>query len=70
MTHWKLALIELVHPGADGVVRVVTIRTNEGTFKSPIQQIAALPKVMRRQRQVKVVSLTTVHVERYVRNVR
>lgn len=58
----KLELIEQIHPSADRVVRVVTIRNSEGTFKRSIQQIAALPEVHagipggygRKQRQVKV----------------
>ncbi|KMQ88394.1 hypothetical protein RF55_12134 [Lasius niger] len=40
---WGLARITEVHPGPDGRVRVVTVRTAESTFKRPIAQICRLP---------------------------
>lgn len=43
-TVWKLARIVSVHPGDDGVVRVVTIRTKEGDcYKRPVVQLSLLP---------------------------
>ena len=30
--HWPTAVITDVHPGKDGIVRVVTLRTQEGKF--------------------------------------
>lgn len=42
-TEWKIALIDKIHPGADGVIQVMKICTNEGTFKRPTQQVAVLP---------------------------
>lgn len=42
-TAWKLGRIELVHPGDDGVVRVVTVRTNVGIYKRPVVKLTVLP---------------------------
>lgn len=42
-TIWKLGRVELVHPGDDGVVRVVTVRTTDGTYKRPVVKLIALP---------------------------
>jgi hypothetical protein len=42
---WPLAIITDVHPGPDGKVRVVTIKTPQGTFKRPIAKICPLPHV-------------------------
>ncbi|XP_055623288.1 uncharacterized protein LOC129766713 [Toxorhynchites rutilus septentrionalis] len=40
---WPLARIEQIHPGADGVVRVATLRTASGTYKRPISRFFPLP---------------------------
>lgn len=41
---WKLGRINLIHPGDDGVVRVVTVRTKDGdSYKRPVVQLALLP---------------------------
>ncbi|XP_070170845.1 uncharacterized protein [Polyergus mexicanus] len=40
---WELARILDVHPGSDGHVRVVTLRTAKTTLKRPITQICQLP---------------------------
>ena len=41
---WKLATVEQIYPGHDGVVRVVTIRTANGhTFRRPVVKICPLP---------------------------
>ncbi|XP_062713249.1 uncharacterized protein LOC134290197 [Aedes albopictus] len=40
---WPLARITEVHPGADGVIRVVTIRTTRGTYRRPVNRICPLP---------------------------
>ncbi|XP_055543581.1 uncharacterized protein LOC129729124 [Wyeomyia smithii] len=42
-TSWPLARIEEIHPGADGVVRVATLRTATSTYKRPISRIFPLP---------------------------
>lgn len=40
---WKLGRIIATHPGKDGIVRVVTVRTNSGTYKRATTKIAVLP---------------------------
>jgi len=40
---WKLGRIENTHPGQDGVVRVATVRTNDGCIKRPVVKLAVLP---------------------------
>ena len=42
-TAWKLGRVELVHPGDDGVVRVVAVRTSDGTYKRPVIKLTVLP---------------------------
>ncbi|XP_052565872.1 uncharacterized protein LOC128093372 [Culex pipiens pallens] len=42
-TRWKLARISEVHPGADGVVRVVTLKTATKLIKRPVEKICLLP---------------------------
>ena len=42
---WHLARIIKVHPGDDGIIRVVTLKSKGGTFKKPISKIAKLPFV-------------------------
>ena len=41
-TKWELARVIEVYPGKDGLVRVVTIRTSNGTYKRPVTKIALL----------------------------
>ncbi|XP_062557948.1 uncharacterized protein LOC134222815 [Armigeres subalbatus] len=40
---WSLARIIEVHPGDDGVVRVVTVRTTRGIYRRPVNRICPLP---------------------------
>lgn len=40
---WQLGRITEIHPGTDGNVRVVTVRTQNGTFRRGIQKICILP---------------------------
>ena len=40
---WPTAVIQDTHPGTDGIVRVVTVRTSKGLFKRPITKICPLP---------------------------
>lgn len=42
-THWKKGRIQQVHPGADNVVRVVTVKTASGVYKRPAVKIYPLP---------------------------
>ena len=41
-TKWPLARITEIHPGHDGRVRVVTVKTSKGTYKHPIVKIVPL----------------------------
>ncbi|XP_076387400.1 uncharacterized protein LOC143264382 [Megachile rotundata] len=40
---WQLGRIVAVHPGEDGVIRVVTVRTPQGTYKRALKNIVPLP---------------------------
>lgn len=42
-TRWKLGRISELHPGTDGVVRVVTLKTATGYLKRPVEKICLLP---------------------------
>ncbi|XP_055590649.1 uncharacterized protein LOC129742731 [Uranotaenia lowii] len=41
--HWPTARIIQTHPGSDGVVRVVTLRTAKGSCTRPVSKICLLP---------------------------
>lgn len=43
LSKWELARIQEVHPGSDGRIRVVTVRTINSTLKRPIAHICRLP---------------------------
>lgn len=40
---WPLARVDKIHPGVDNIVRVVTLRTKNNTFKRPVNKICPLP---------------------------
>ncbi|XP_049864838.1 uncharacterized protein LOC126366021 isoform X2 [Pectinophora gossypiella] len=40
---WKIGRVSKLHPGTDGVCRVVTVRTEVGEFKRPIVKLCPLP---------------------------
>lgn len=40
---WRLGRVTEVHPGADDVVRVVSVRTQDGVFKRPVAKLVRLP---------------------------
>ncbi|KAJ8949760.1 hypothetical protein NQ318_005083 [Aromia moschata] len=42
---WQLARVVGVHPGADGVVRVATVRTSTGLMKRPVVKLCPLPLI-------------------------
>lgn len=42
-TQWALARITDTHEGTDGLIRVVTVKTKNGSFKRPITKICLLP---------------------------
>ncbi len=39
---WPMAVFVAMHPGPDGLIRAVTIRTNKGTYKRPICELVPL----------------------------
>ena len=41
-TKWPIARIIDVHPGSDQLIRVVTVRTSQGTYKRPVTKVAVL----------------------------
>ncbi|XP_074030835.1 uncharacterized protein [Leptinotarsa decemlineata] len=41
--HWPLAVIQEVHPGKDGIVRTVTLKTNRGMLVRPVIKVCPLP---------------------------
>ena len=40
--HWPTARIIATHPGADGIVRVVTLTTAAGIYKRPVAKVSLL----------------------------
>ncbi|CAG7828755.1 unnamed protein product [Allacma fusca] len=40
---WKLARVEKLHPGSDGQVRTVSVKTQEGVIKRPVVKLCRLP---------------------------
>ncbi|XP_062557443.1 uncharacterized protein LOC134222316 [Armigeres subalbatus] len=40
---WKMGRIQELHPGADGITRVVTLRTSTGFMKRPVAKLCVLP---------------------------
>lgn len=41
--YWILGRIEEVHPGQDGIVRVVSVRTKKGIYKRNVKKVCVLP---------------------------
>ena len=41
--NWKLGRVVKLHPGTDGIVRVVFIRTTDTTIKRAVNQVYVLP---------------------------
>ena len=41
-THWPIARVTKVYPGGDGLVHVVTVKTNAGTYTRPVSKVALL----------------------------
>jgi hypothetical protein len=41
---WKMGVVCNLHPGHEGIVTVVMVRTANRTLKRPITKICALPK--------------------------
>jgi hypothetical protein len=45
VNQWKLGRILQLHPGPDGITRVVTIQLKTGTSKRAVTKICALPNL-------------------------
>ncbi|XP_058827050.1 uncharacterized protein LOC131687034 [Topomyia yanbarensis] len=45
---WKLGRIDELHPGQDGVVRVVTVKTATGRLTRPVEKLCLLPRIEER----------------------
>ena len=40
---WPMGKISHLHPGTDGVIRVVTIKTSAGSYRRPVSKLVTLP---------------------------
>jgi hypothetical protein len=40
---WPLGLIVDVHPGKDGIVRVISVKMGDKVFKRPVTKVSLLP---------------------------
>ena len=40
---WPLGVVEALHPGSDGEIRVVTVRTASNTLRRPVVKVCPLP---------------------------
>lgn len=43
--NWPLGRIEALHPGPDGIVRCVTLRTEKSRLQIPVNKLSPLPYV-------------------------
>lgn len=43
INHWALGRVIETHPGSDGLVRVVTLKTQSGQMKRPVHKLSPLP---------------------------
>lgn len=41
--HWKLGVVSEIHPGSDGIIRTVTVKTSNSEFKRNVKSLAPLP---------------------------
>lgn len=44
-TQWARGRVITCHPGTDGLVRVVTLKTQRGTMQRPVHKLSVLPKL-------------------------
>lgn len=47
---WPRGVIEAVHPGPDGRIRVVTVKTIRGSYRRPVNMLIRLVKGVEVQR--------------------
>lgn len=40
---WPKGRVERAYPGADGIVRVVDVRTKSGVMRRPVKRLAVIP---------------------------
>jgi len=40
---WGMAVVDVVHPGRDGLVQVATIKASTGSTRHPIHKLVILP---------------------------
>ena len=40
--NWPLARVVAVHPGNDGVVRVVDVKTKDGVYRRPVAKLCRI----------------------------
>ena len=41
--NWPLARVVDIHPGQDKLVRVVTVKTSQGTYRRPVRLLSWFP---------------------------
>jgi hypothetical protein len=41
--HWKVGQVEEIHPGKDGVIRVVSVRVENKVIKRAVRTLSVLP---------------------------
>ena len=61
---WPLARVEQVHPGSDGLVRVVTLKIQKGSYKHAVNRL--VPLLMEKEPTTSAPGLRTLLVEQCV----
>ncbi|XP_058987780.1 uncharacterized protein LOC131806914 isoform X1 [Musca domestica] len=71
---WPLAKVVEVHPGKDGVVRIVTVKTQDGVIKRPINKLCPLEhmdeeseELPRQEKQAEITHTNMTRCERKIR---
>lgn len=41
--HWRLARVNKTHPGHDGIIRTLTLKTTQGVLQRPVVKVCPLP---------------------------
>ena len=58
---WPLARVQKIHPGNDGMVRVVTVKNSSGTYKHPVTEVALLLPIKDWFRLTLITEVNVVH---------